>query len=238
MSILGADISFLRQICIDKSFLNNDQVQEQTANILGKVSEANWSDIQPDNHKLLFFACRQYLGMCLQRQVGLENLLAKKINHKLENNQNKDVALESNKACKSVTSTTTPRGVIEDAIEATSETLSSLYTTLFEIENDGSDGDCTISPVKRRRVETTSLTTVKPTVPHELPAVQTSQDRAGILAKNSRKGAPELECKKCGLSCRTPSALNTHWRTHTKIKPYVCLFCGSDHTQKNQLLVR
>jgi hypothetical protein len=124
MSILGADISFLRQICIDKSFLNNDQVQEQTANILGKVSEANWSDIQPDNHKLLFFACRQYLGMCLQRQVGLENLLAKKINHKLENNQNKDVALESNKACKSVTSTTTPRGVIEDAIEATSETLS------------------------------------------------------------------------------------------------------------------
>ena len=142
MSILGADISFLRQICIDKSFLTNDQVQEQTANILGKVSEANWSDIQPDNHKLLFFACRQYLGMCLQRQVGLENLLAKKINHKLENNQNKDVALESNKACKSVTSTTTPRGVIEDAIEATSETLSYVLFHDFSLLFSFNDLSC------------------------------------------------------------------------------------------------
>ena len=105
---------------------------------------------------------------------------------------------------------------------------SSLYTALFEIENNASDGD----------VETKSLMTVEPTVPEELPVIQASQDRAAILVKNSRKGAPELECKKCGLSCRTPSALNTHWRTHTKIKPYVCRFCGSDHTQKNQLLVR
>lgn len=125
MSILGADISFLRQICIDKSFLNkNNQIQEQTANILGKVSEANWDDIQPENHKLLFFACRQYLGVCLQRQVGLENLLAKKINHKLENTQpyqNKDVALDSDETCKSLI--LNQRSSIEEAIECTSETL-------------------------------------------------------------------------------------------------------------------
>ena len=113
---------------------------------------------------------------------------------------------------------------------------STLYSALFEIENEESDEDCTILPVKRCRVETKSLMTVEPTVSLsiELPV---DQYRATTPAKNSRKGAPELECKKCGLSCRTPSALNTHWRTHTKIKPYVCTFCGSDHTQKNQLLV-
>ncbi|CBY16006.1 unnamed protein product, partial [Oikopleura dioica] len=212
---------------------------EQTANILGKVSETNWDDIQPENHKLLFFACRQYLGVCLQRQVGLENLLAKKINHKLENTQpyqNKEVALDSDETCKSLI--LNQRSSIEDAIECTSETLTSLYATLFEIENDESDDEFTISPVKRRRAETKSKMTVESTVPvQEVSVAQISQDQDGIPVKNTKKGAPELECKKCGLSCRTPSALNTHWRTHTKIKPYVCTFCGSDHTQKNQLLV-
>ena len=124
MSISGADFCFLKQICIDKAFLNdNDQVQEQTANILGKVSESNWSDIQPDNQKLLFFACRQYLGVCLQRQVDIENLLATKI-EKTQHDQSKDLTPESDDICKSPTSAGSQRRIIEDAIDATSDTLS------------------------------------------------------------------------------------------------------------------
>lgn len=77
MSISGADLQLLNNICENGTYLeDNDDVQQQAGDILRDVS--NWSEIEPEVQEKLFIACRQYLEISIEKQEILYDELDEK----------------------------------------------------------------------------------------------------------------------------------------------------------------